>query len=74
MCGGENTSSVNVSSCFYFQAAIGAQALDYAKKTNAGPEAEKLGQQVSSMTALLYPCQGTSQSLAEPVTVLEMHG
>lgn len=50
MCGGENTSSVNVSSCFYFQAAIGAQALDYAKKTNAGPEAEKLGQQVSSMT------------------------
>lgn len=24
--------------------------------------------------ALLYPCRGTSQSLAEPVTVLEMHG
>lgn len=50
----EMTSNVNASSRFYFQAAIGAQALDYAKKTNAGPEAEKLGQQVSSIFVHLY--------------------
>ncbi|KAK3869187.1 hypothetical protein Pcinc_025491 [Petrolisthes cinctipes] len=35
------------------QAAIGAQALDYAKKTNAGPEEEKLGQQVLTIAVLV---------------------
>lgn len=34
------------------QAAIGSQALDYARKTNAGPEEEKLGEQVLTIAVL----------------------
>ncbi|XP_071552280.1 sodium/hydrogen exchanger 9B2-like isoform X2 [Panulirus ornatus] len=35
------------------QAAIGSQALDYARKTNAGPEAETLGEQVLNIAVLV---------------------
>ncbi|KAG0726903.1 Sodium/hydrogen exchanger 9B2 [Chionoecetes opilio] len=34
------------------QAAIGSQALDYARKTNAGPEEERLGEQVLTIAVL----------------------
>lgn len=48
---------------FLRQAAIGSQALDYARKTNAGPEAETLGEQVrdcwfTKILGMYAICQG----------------
>lgn len=38
-----------MASHYFKQAAIGSQALDYARKTSAGPEEERLGEQVRYM-------------------------